>query len=172
LKAAFIDTSAVAAVLFQEPGFNPIHRCFLSLERLYASGLLEAEIRASAAREGLEARDVETALSQMNWVFPDRPLSQELDAVIRTGVPLRGADLWHVACALYLARDPAHLDFITLDSAQAEAAKALGFKVLPGEGRGPSGPVFKPGGSGGMGIHEPGAAYRGRVSKKGRKAPK
>ena len=40
---------------------------------------------------------------------------------------LRGADLWHVATALYLAESPADVDFLTLDPAQREAAAALGF---------------------------------------------
>ena len=41
---------------------------------------------------------------------------------------LRGADLWHLACACYLAPDPKDLDFLTANERQQEIAKELGFK--------------------------------------------
>ena len=35
-------------------------------------------------------------------MLPDRPLTHECTKALTAGY-LRGADLWHVACALYLA---------------------------------------------------------------------
>ena len=49
-------------------------------------------------------------------------------AALRAGY-LRGADLWHVACALYVAPKPSDVFFITLDERQAEVAAALEFRL-------------------------------------------
>ena len=62
------------------------------------------------------------------WLLPDRPLGTEIDRVLRVRY-LRGADLWHLSCALFLAEDPREIDFLTLDASQEEAARALGFGV-------------------------------------------
>jgi predicted nucleic acid-binding protein len=133
LKAAFIDTSALAAVLFDEPGSSGVRTILADLESVYASNLLEAEIRSAAVREKVEQGEVDEALSGVQWVQMDRPLSQELKSLVSAGFVLKGADLWHLACALYLAGDPSALPFITLDRAQSQAASRLGFKVLPGD---------------------------------------
>lgn len=42
---------------------------------------------------------------------------------------LRGADLWHVACALYLAEVPSDVTFLSLDDRQRTVAEALGFRT-------------------------------------------
>lgn len=41
----------------------------------------------------------------------------------------RGADLWHVASALYVAPSPADLYFLTLDERQRSVAATLGFRI-------------------------------------------
>ena len=46
------------------------------------------------------------------------------------GAPIRGADLWHVASALYAAPRPESLSFATLDLRQGAVAEALGFPIL------------------------------------------
>jgi len=43
---------------------------------------------------------------------------------------VRGVDLWHLACALFLADDPAWIHFATFDQEEAQLATALGFQVL------------------------------------------
>ena len=131
MRSAFIDTSALAAVLFKETSFSIVQSTLADLESVYASNLLEAEIRAAAARESVLQQEVDNVLSKVTWIFPDRSLSHELRVVVSAGVPLKGADLWHVACALYLAGDPSLLPFVTLDETQSLAASRMGFKVLP-----------------------------------------
>ena len=91
---------------------------------LFASNLVEAELRAAAARERVEL-DADL-LTWLDWVLPDRPLTDELTRVLSAGY-LRGADAWHLACALYLAGDPADLPFLTLDGRQRVVARRLGF---------------------------------------------
>lgn len=128
MKIAFADTSAVLAVLLDEAGGTALRRLFGRIDRLLASNLLEAEVRSVCSREQADEDKVSTALSHLEWVFPDRPLTREFRAVLSAGA-LRGADLWHVACALYVADDPVNLPFVTLDRMQAQVARALGFHV-------------------------------------------
>ena len=40
---------------------------------------------------------------------------------------LRGADLWHVAAALFVAHEPGSIAFLTLDRRQRAVADTLGF---------------------------------------------
>ena len=61
----------------------------------------------------------------IEWVFPTRSLAPEFRRVLDAGI-LRGADLWHVATALYLAPSPQDTYFITLDQRQERVARALG----------------------------------------------
>jgi len=87
---------------------------------------LEAELRAALSREGVA--DDGSILGRLSWLLPDRPLSAEIGAVLAAGY-LRGADLWHLACALYLSPDPREVAFVTLDQQQGAVAAALGFRV-------------------------------------------
>ena len=89
--------------------------------------------------EALQQGRVQIAtLAGLAWVLPDRPLTPEIERGLRVHY-LRGADLWHVAAALFLADDPAAVDVLTLDEDQAAAAEALGFGrprlEHPGAGR-------------------------------------
>lgn len=42
---------------------------------------------------------------------------------------LRGADLWHVSCALYLHNAIGELDFLTLDTTQQDVAAKTGLSA-------------------------------------------
>jgi hypothetical protein len=68
-------------------------------------------------------------LLDVSWVLPRRPLTREIQQVAREEY-VRGADLWHLACALFVAGDPGELTFATLDRRQAEVASAIGFPPL------------------------------------------
>ena len=93
---------------------------------LLSSNLLEAELRATLVREAAEVD--EALFSWIKWVLPDRPLSVEIIRVLRAGY-LRGADLWHLATAMYVTPEPRDLTFLTLDRRQEKVAEELGFKV-------------------------------------------
>ena len=126
MSTAYIDTSVLAAVAFDEPGAAACARRLDGFDRLISSNLLEAELRAAFARENLVFR--ESALAGIEWILPDRPLGPEFAAVLGTG-GLRGADLWHVATALYVFPRPPALSFATLDARQGAVAEALGFAI-------------------------------------------
>lgn len=96
------------------------------MDRLFASNLLEAELRATCAREGVQFDP--GLLSGMNWILPNRPLGAELARVVSVGY-LRGADLWHLACAVYLDPTVEEISFLTLDGRQRDVAERLGFRT-------------------------------------------
>ena len=126
---AYVDSSVLVAVAFEEPEGSRVQRLLRRHERLLSSNLLEAEVRAALAREGVDD-GVDTLLAGIDWILPTRPLTSELTRALAAG-RLRGADLWHLACALYVAPSPAELGFLTLDRRQAGVARALGFRVRP-----------------------------------------
>ncbi len=123
-RVAYVDTSCLVAIAFGERGGSALTRRLGQFEELVSSNLLEAELRASFAREKVST-DAEL-LSEISWILPDRPLSREITIVLSAGY-VRGADLWHLACALFLVESPRDLPFITLDERQATVAERLGF---------------------------------------------
>ena len=82
MSVAYLDTSVLAAIAFDEPG-------------------------AAARAQRLE----------------------EFATVLDTGY-LRGAELRHVATALYVSCQSGSLSFVTRDARQSAVAEALGFLVL------------------------------------------
>lgn len=124
MTAAYVDTSCLVAIAFGEPEGKALAHRLGRMDRLFASNLLEAELRAAFVRERVPADH--PLLGDITWVLPDRPLGRELGVILGAGY-LRGADLWHLACALYLAGNPRDLPFITLDERQEVVARKLGF---------------------------------------------
>jgi predicted nucleic acid-binding protein len=125
LKLAYVDSSCWVAIALAEPAGEPVVTRLKSFDRLFASNLLEAELRSALFREQVED-SAEKLLSWLSWIHPDRPLTPELDKVLAKGY-VRGADLWHLACALYLRAQVGDLGFLSLDTRQAEVAGQLGF---------------------------------------------
>ena len=126
MPTAYADTSALVTVAFNQPGAMEMGQRINSFDQLTSANLLEAEMRAAYARE--TRRFDEVILSKLQWIHPDRPLSQELETFLQIGY-LRGADLWHLAAALYVHPDPAEITFLTLDNRQRALAAALGFQI-------------------------------------------
>jgi len=124
MTVAYVDTSCLIAVAFGEPGAHAVAQRLAGYSVVASSNLLEAEFQSALKREGVEGG--EGAIENISWVLPDRRLTTEVERVLTAGY-LRGADLWHVATALYLAESPGDVDFLTLDTAQAEVAARLGF---------------------------------------------
>jgi hypothetical protein len=111
------------AVAFGEAGAAKVRKRLPSYDRLYSANLLEAELRATFSRERV---DWDPALiAALGWVLPERRLSEEIARALEAGY-LRGTDLWHVACALYLRDALGELEFLTLDGGQREVAAAAG----------------------------------------------
>lgn len=127
LPTAYVDTSALLTVAFEEPAAAAVVQRLAQFPRLVASNLLEAEMRAAFGRLGLEFDD--GLLSDIDWIFPDRPLTKEIKDALNVAY-LRGADLWHIAAALYVKDTVVgEMTFITLDNRQRAAAANLGFST-------------------------------------------
>ena len=126
MSAAYVDTSALVSVAFGDPSADEARARLARYSRLLSSNLLEAEPRAAFAREKQEF-DADL-LSGIEWIVPDRPLGAELTRGLKAGY-VRGADLWHIATALYLTPRPAEIAFVTFDRRQRMVASALGFQV-------------------------------------------
>jgi len=124
MTVAYVDTSCMVAIAFGENGAEALARRIEGYSEIVSSNLLEAEFRSALARE--EVADDGGLLSGMSWIFPDRRLTAEFQRVLAAR-QLRGADLWHLATALYLAESPRDIHFLTVDSAQRNTAAMLGF---------------------------------------------
>jgi len=125
--AAAVDTSCLVALAFGEPPAARVLTRLRRFDRLFASALVEADLLAAFRRERVDA-DIADFTRDLAMVSPDRPLSAELRRTADAGY-LRGADMWHVACALFLAPNPGDLTFLTLDVDQRAVARRLGFGV-------------------------------------------
>ena len=126
MTVAYVDTSALVAVALGERAGDAMAQRLNEFTSVMSSNLLEAELRSVYARE---KRNFEaTRLAGVEWVMPNRPLSPEIALVLDT-VYMRGADLWHLATALFIAPDPGVMYFLTLDKRQHAAASILGFQT-------------------------------------------
>ena len=126
MNIAYIDSSALVAIAFSEPSASLLTETIIKCDKVISSSLMEAEIRSAFARENVEFP--ESLLSGIGWVLPERPLTKELTTALDAGY-LRGADLWHVASALYAVEDPRQVIFATLDNKQESVARAIGFQI-------------------------------------------
>lgn len=97
-------------------------------DKLFSSLLLEAELRSALARRS-EGGKIKNLLAWVEWVLPPRRVTQEIDQILAVGY-LRGSDLWHLACALFLRARMGPVSFLTLDDNQGEIASVLGFPGL------------------------------------------
>jgi predicted nucleic acid-binding protein len=124
MSFAYVDTSCLVAIAFGEPGARRLAERLERFERRFAASLLEAELRAALARERVSGG--EQLLDSITWIYPNRPLTAEFERIVPLGA-LKGADVWHLACALFLAPTGRDLVFVTLDRRQREVAVQLGF---------------------------------------------
>ena len=111
-EAGYLDTSAILSITFGESGWETVTSRLSTIPYRMSFNLLEAEVRAAFARSRLTFNP--DTLSDIRW----RSLSTEFERVLEAGY-LRGADLWHVATALYIFDDPSAGTFLTLDHRQA-----------------------------------------------------
>ena len=130
MPSGYVDTSAFVAILFDEPVRPRVARALAGLDSAYASNLLEAELRSVAHREQIDQGSVQAVLRALRWIQPAGSVEPQLLRVLACGY-LRGADLWHLACALYVTPDPHGTRFVSLDTGQRRIAAKLGFTIAP-----------------------------------------
>jgi PIN domain nuclease of toxin-antitoxin system len=130
MRLAYVDTSALLAVLFEEAEAPSVVSALAASEVLYAANLVEAELRSVLHRERFDLAELASLLTTIQWLFPVRSLRSEFDQILACGY-LRGADLWHLACALYLRENLAAPVLISCDQRQRDVARKLGLEALP-----------------------------------------
>jgi predicted nucleic acid-binding protein len=127
LSAAYVDSSFLLAILLGELRSRLLQTTLRRFDDWVAGDLLVAEVLAAAVRESLPLAQVMPTIESIDLVLPDRSLEPEMREVLGHG-RLRGADLWHLACALYVAgEDRDDLAFLSRDAAQRDLATRLGF---------------------------------------------
>ncbi len=127
MSAAYVDSSFLLAILLGEPRSRLLQTTLRRFDDWVAGDLLVAEVLAAAVRESLPLAQVRPTIESIDLVLPDRSLEPEMHEVLGHG-RLRGADLWHLACALYVAgEDRDDLAFLSRDAPQRDLATRLGF---------------------------------------------
>jgi predicted nucleic acid-binding protein len=129
LSAAYLDSSFLVAILLDEPHSRVLRRILARFDRVLSSDLLVAECLSVALRERVDPSPILVALRSFSIVLPSRSLEPEIREAARHGY-LRGADLWHVACALFVAATARReLAFLSRDDPQRRVAEQLGFAI-------------------------------------------
>ena len=127
MRLAYVDSSCLVAIALVEADHQRVSSWLYSFDHLYSSNLLEAELRSAMARESVES-SAAILLSSIIWVNPERPLTPEYELILTQGY-LRGADLWHLACALHLRAEWKEVSFLSLDEKQTAVAQSMGFAL-------------------------------------------
>ena len=132
MKRAYVDTSALIAVHFGEPSAARVVRSLRAQDQLLSATLVVPEVLSALARERRPLGEADRILRRVSLFSPDGALRMECEEALAVA-PLRGADLWHVASALALSgtRGRKALVFCSLDAAQREVARSLGFPLTP-----------------------------------------
>ena len=127
MTVAYVDTSALVAIAFGEPSGDAMAQRLIEFTTMLSSNLLEAELRSAYSRE---RRHFEAdRVSRVEWVMPDSAAVSRRLPLCWTPVYMRGAAVWHMATALYVAPDPSNMYFMTLDKRQRATASVLGFRT-------------------------------------------
>ena len=124
----YIDTSVILSKLFKEPTKFKWNK--LKGQKLLSSSLIYYETMSACKREGIKYTDATSLLKAINIVSPNKILEDEVAGILEIGY-LRGADLTHLATALWLSRnEPKNLVFLSFDNSQLKVARELGFEEL------------------------------------------
>lgn len=127
MRVAYLDTSVVVAILFGEPRAASLRRTLKRFDEFLGGDLLVAEVLSAARREDLPIDEAIHALRDISLILPARSLQAECEEILATG-RLRGADLWHLACAMFVAGETrAEVAFLSRDELQRRIARRLGF---------------------------------------------
>ena len=84
MRVAYVDTSCLVAIAFDESKGPETATQLAAYDRLYADNLLEAEFRSALAREGID-QDQDDLLSRVTWVFPAEALGEEYRTALGGG---------------------------------------------------------------------------------------
>ena len=125
-QLAYVDTSALAKLILDEPGSLEMIRWHVESERIITSRVGIVEIRRVAARHAHDAAHLEVVIRSLETFELDASTAHVAGAVAPAA--LRTLDAIHLATALQLV--PVLDAFVTYDDRLADAARALGLPVV------------------------------------------
>ena len=125
---AYVDSSVVIATLCGEIAPKVATNIWNSADNFVSSFLLEVEVLSVAKREGLDFQQVQRELLNVGLVRTGS-LQSECRQILGIGY-LRGADLFHLASAIWIQGKYSDLSFLTLDKKQRDLARMLGFNSI------------------------------------------
>lgn len=125
----YVDTSAMAALLVEQPESLPLETWLVSADvQMVSSDLLETELRRIVVREGLDQVQATAILDRISLFALERPTYRA--AGLLPMPYLRSLDALHLESALRVEADAV----LTYDLRLQEAARAVGLDVIaPGQ---------------------------------------
>ena len=125
-RLAYMDTSAMAKLILNEPGSMEMARWYIESERIVTSRVGIVEMRRVAARHAHDVAHLEVILRSVETFELDASVARAAAAV--GPAALRTLDAIHLASAMGLL--PEIDAFVTYDDRLAHAARALGLPVI------------------------------------------
>ncbi len=127
MSTVYVDTSALARVLLDEPDRQLIGHSMATFDRRMASRLLGVELRRVGLRRELSSR-AETLLADVSLL----PIDEQTLAAAETLTPpgVGTLDAIHLATALRLAAEGGLDALMTYDKRLAQGAEEHGLAVL------------------------------------------
>lgn len=125
-QLAYVDTSALAKLVLDEPGSLAMAHWHVESERIVTSRVGVVEMRRVAARHAHDVAHLEVVLRSVETFELDASVAKMAATV--GPAALRTLDAIHLATALTLA--PGLDAFVTYDDRLADAARALGLPVI------------------------------------------
>jgi uncharacterized protein len=127
MSTVYVDTSALARVLLENPDKQVIGHSLTAFDRKVASRLLGVELRRVGLRRDLASR-AETLLADVSLL----PIDEQTLAVAETLTPssVGTLDAIHLATALRLAAEGRLDALMTYDKRLAQGAEEHGLAVL------------------------------------------
>jgi len=135
----YVDSSVVLRIV--KEGSPAARRWFdqarMAGDMFIASQFMRLEVLRTLANAGLSLQTANDVISRFILLALDDALVDEAISLAR---PLRSADALHVASAMRVGVDA--ITLVTHDAQMANAAKALGFKVIVPETNEPENPAI------------------------------
>ncbi len=128
MKFFYIDTSVLVSLMLKQGPYKVLKNQLESADDVISSQLIESELMSVCRREEVDLEIAFEYLNKVSLIIPDRSLRQEITKILKHGY-CRGADLFHLSCALYIDPEAKELQFLTSDDKQKTLAKKTGFKV-------------------------------------------
>jgi len=125
-RLAYMDTSAMAKLILDEPGSTAMARWYVESERIVTSRMGIVEMRRVAARHAHDVAHLEVVLRSVETFELDAPVARVAAAVAPAA--LRTLDAIHLASAIALL--PEIDAFVTYDDRLADAARSAGLPVV------------------------------------------